>query len=164
MNKSLRALLVEDSIEDAELLLQELRRGGYDATFERVETADAMTAALEKHRWDVVFGDFTMPRFNGAAALKLLREKGLDIPFIFVSGTLGEDAAIAAMRAGANDYIMKGNTKRLLPVVERELRECALRREGGRPKSGFDKVKSASVNWLRASTRYFSWPMQTEHR
>lgn len=130
MSKSLRALLVEDSIEDAELLLQELRRGGYDATFERVETADAMAAALEKHRWDVVFGDFTMPRFNGAAALKLLREKGLDIPFIFVSGTLGEDAAIAAMRAGANDYIMKGNTKRLLPVVERELRECALRREG----------------------------------
>lgn len=132
MSKLLRALVIEDSIEDTELLLETLRRGGYEATFERVETADAMTAALERQAWDVVFGDYRMPHFNGAAALKLLREKGLDIPFIFVSGTIGEDAAVAAMKAGANDYIMKGNTKRLLPAVERELRECELRREGRR--------------------------------
>ncbi|HZR45123.1 MAG TPA: PAS domain S-box protein, partial [Candidatus Manganitrophaceae bacterium] len=110
----------------------ELRRGGYDVSFERVETADAMIAALERREWDIVFSDYQMPRFNGRAALKLLRDRGLDTPIIFISGTIGEEAAAAAIKAGANDCIMKHNTKRLLPAVERELREQELRREGRR--------------------------------
>lgn len=129
MSKPLRALVVEDSIEDTELSVAALRDGGYDITFERVETADTMTSALDRERWDVVLSDYQMPRFNGVTALKLLRDKGLDIPFIFVSGRIGEDTAVAAMKAGANDYVLKGNMKRLLPAVERELRESEIRRE-----------------------------------
>jgi diguanylate cyclase (GGDEF)-like protein/PAS domain S-box-containing protein len=120
-------LTIEDSAEDAALLIEELRRGGYDPAYERVETADAMNAALDRQAWDIVLADYRMPHFNGVAALILLRERGLDIPFIFVSGMIGEDAAVAAMKAGANDYIIKGNTKRLLPSVERELRESEIR-------------------------------------
>src|SRR5581483_5973582 len=132
IGKALRTLVIEDSIADTELLLSELRRGGYDVSFERVETADAMIAALERREWDIVFSDYQMPRFNGRAALKLLRDRGLDTPIIFISGTIGEEAAAAAIKAGANDCIMKHNTKRLLPAVERELREQELRREGRR--------------------------------
>lgn len=126
MSTPLRVLIIEDSAEDAALLIEALRRGGYDPTYERVDTAEALNRALEQ-RWDIAFGDYSMPRFDGVAALKLLKEKGVRIPFIFVSGTLGEDAAVEAMRVGANDYIIKGNLKRLLPVVERELRESEIR-------------------------------------
>ncbi len=129
MKNPLRVLIVEDSREDTVLLLWELEHGGYQTTHERVDTADALNAALDRQTWDVVFGDYSMPHFNGVAALKLVREKGLDLPFIFVSGTIGEDIAVEAMKAGAQDYIMKGNLKRLLPAVERELREAAVRRE-----------------------------------
>jgi len=128
MKNPLRVLIVEDSREDTVLLLWELEHGGYQTTHERVDTADALNAALDRETWDVVFGDYSMPHFNGVAALKLVREKGLDLPFIFVSGTIGEDTAVEAMRAGANDYIMKGKLKRLLPAVERELREAERRR------------------------------------
>lgn len=129
MGKLLRALIVEDSQDDAELLLQKLRRGGYKPTFERVATPEAMRAALNRQTWDIVFADHSMPHFNGTTALALLKEKGLDLPFIFMSGTIGEDVAVAAMKAGANDYIMKGNLKRLVPAVERELREADVRKE-----------------------------------
>ena len=128
MGKPLRVLIVEDSENDAELLLRELRRGGYEPTHERVDTAEAMNTSLDRQAWDIAFGDYSMPHFNGVAALKLLRGRGLDIPFIFVSGTIGEDTAVEAMRNGANDYIMKGNLKRLIPAVERELREAETRR------------------------------------
>ncbi len=129
MGKSLQVLIVEDSEADAVLLLEELRRGGYEPMHERVDTAKALSAALDRQTWDVVLADYTMPRFSGTAALMLLKEKGLDLPFIFVSGTIGEDTAVEAMKNGANDYIMKGNLKRLLPAVERELREAEVRRD-----------------------------------
>jgi diguanylate cyclase (GGDEF)-like protein len=127
--KPLRVLIVEDSENDAELLLSELRRGGYEPTHERVETAKAMSAALDRQVWEIAFGDYSMPHFNGVAALKLLRARELDLPFLFVSGTIGEDIAVEAMKNGANDYIMKGNLKRLLPAVDRELKEAGGRRE-----------------------------------
>ncbi|NKE71839.1 EAL domain-containing protein [Candidatus Manganitrophus noduliformans] len=129
MGIPLRVLMVEDSAEDAELLLGELRRGGYEPAHERVSTIEEMNRAIDRGSWDIVFGDYSMPHFDGVAALKLLRGKGLDIPFLFVSGTLGEDTAVKAMRAGANDYFVKGHLKRLLPVVERELRENGTRQE-----------------------------------
>ncbi len=127
MSTPLQVLVIEDSAEDTELLLGELRRGGYDPTHERVQTADALSAVLDFHIWDIVLSDYSMPGFDGVAALKLVRDKGFDMPFLFVSGTIGEDTAVEAMKAGANDYIMKDNLKRLLPAIERELREAKFR-------------------------------------
>jgi len=129
MSTSIRVLLVEDSQDEAELLLLALQSGGYDLTYKRVDTAPAMRDALVQGRWDIVISDYSMPQFNMLAALALLRESGLDLPCIIVSGAIGEDIAVAAMKAGAHDYIMKGHLARLLPAVERELREAVGRRE-----------------------------------
>jgi sigma-B regulation protein RsbU (phosphoserine phosphatase) len=127
--KPLRILIVEDSENDTMLLLDELRRAAFEPTFERVDTPAAMSAALDRQRWDLVVADFSMPQFNALAALGLLKQKELDLPFIIVSGTIGEELAVAAMKNGAKDYIMKGNLKRLVPAVERELLETVGRRE-----------------------------------
>ena len=129
MSKPLRLLIVEDSEDDALFLLHELRKGGYTVTSERVDTAPAMSAALEKQAWDVVIADYVMPYFSAPDALILLKGKGIDLPFIVVSGKIGEDIAVATMKAGAHDYIMKDNLKRLVPAVERELREAVERQE-----------------------------------
>ncbi len=129
MTKPLRALIVEDSKDDTELLLRELRRGGYDPFHARVDTPKAMQSELTVRQWDIVFSDFTMPHFNAFDALALLRSTELDLPFIIVSGTIGEDRAVTAMKAGAHDYILKGSLKRLVPAVERELREARMRQE-----------------------------------
>ena len=127
--KKLHVLIVEDSEDDALLLVRELRRGGYELVFERVETPESMKEALEKGKWDIIISDFILPRFSGLAALDVLKRSGIDLPFIIVSGKIGENTAVDAMRAGAHDYIMKENLKRLPPAVERELREAVTRRE-----------------------------------
>jgi len=124
MGKPLRVLMVEDSEDDALLVLRELRAAGYDLTHERVDTAAALEAALDRHPWDLVIGDYSMPHFSGTAALAMLRQRGLDVPYICVSGTITEELAVAAMKAGAHDYVTKGQLKRLLPAIERELREA----------------------------------------
>jgi signal transduction histidine kinase len=124
----LRALIVEDNERDAALLLRELRRG-YDPVAQRVETPEAMGAALDAQPWDVVLSDYSMPRFSAPDALALVKEKGLDLPFIIISGTVGEETAVEAMRAGAHDFMIKGGLARLLPAIERELREAAVRAE-----------------------------------
>ena len=130
MGEPLRVLLVEDSEDDTLLLVRSLRRGGYDPIWERVDTAAAMEAALDGRGWDLVISDHGMPAFDSSAALALLRRKGfVDLPFIIVSGQIGEDAAVAAMRAGAHDYLMKDNLARLNSAIERELREAEVRRE-----------------------------------
>jgi DNA-binding NtrC family response regulator len=129
VSKALRALIVEDSEQDAALLVRELRRGGYDLSFERVETADTMHAALDKNSWDVVLSDYSMPRFSAPAALALVRGRDFDLPFIIISGTIGEETAVASLRAGAHDFLVKGSLARLLPAIEREMGEAALRRE-----------------------------------
>jgi len=120
----LRVLIAEDSEDDALLLVRELRRGGYELSYERVASAAAMAAALDRQGWDLVIGDHSMPHFSGLTALSLVRERGLDVPFICVSGTISEEMAVAAMKAGANDWVTKGQLKRLLPAIERELREA----------------------------------------
>src|SRR2546426_11793884 len=120
MHAPLRVLIVEDSEDDALLLVRELRRGGFEPAFERVDTPSALRAALARQEWDILFADYSMPHFSGTAALALVRERGLDLPFIFVSGTIGGDTAGGAMRAGAQDSVTKGNLKGLLPAVERE--------------------------------------------
>ncbi|NKE73439.1 EAL domain-containing protein [Nitrospiraceae bacterium HYJII51-Mn-bac16s-1-B09] len=129
MGEIIRVLIIEDSYEDAELLTQELIKGGYDPQIVVVDTAEKMAAALDQQAWDIVFSDYSMPHFNGGQALLLLREDNPDLPFIFVSGTIGEEIAVAAMRTGANDYIIKGNLKRLVPTMARELDQAKLRRE-----------------------------------
>jgi len=125
----LRVLIAEDSEDDARLLLRELERAGFDPAYERVDRAAAMQAALDRHPWDLVIGDYSMPEFSGPAALALLRARDLDTPFIFVSGTIGEDVAVEAMKAGAQDFLTKGNLRRLIPAIERELRDAEVRRE-----------------------------------
>ncbi len=130
MDVKLKVLLVEDSEDDALLLVRTLRKGGYDTTWERVDTAADMEAALDGRGWDLVISDHSMPAFSSSAALGLLRSKGfVDLPFIIVSGQIGEDAAVAAMKAGAHDYLMKDNLARLNSAIERELREADGRRE-----------------------------------
>jgi PAS domain S-box-containing protein len=127
MKAPLRVLVVEDSEFDAQMMVSLLRKGGYDVTSERVETPDSLRAALANRTWDLVLSDYNLPDFNAPAALQMLKESGLDLPFIIVSGGIGEDIAVAAMKSGAHDYLMKGNLHRLLPAVERELREAANR-------------------------------------
>jgi PAS domain S-box-containing protein len=119
--------MVEDSEDDAELIVRELRRGGIAPHWVRVDTPDAMREALDEP-WDVVISDYRLPGFSGLQALRLLKERGLDIPFILASGVIGEEVAVEAMRAGADDYVMKRNLARLLPAIARELREAEVRR------------------------------------
>ena len=123
----LSVLVVEDSEFDARMLIGLLKSGGFIPTFKRVETATEMVEALNHEKWEVILADYNLPEFSAPKALELLRNTKLDIPFIIVSGGIGEDTAVAAMRAGANDYLMKGNLARLVPAVERELRDAAVR-------------------------------------
>ncbi len=118
----LRVLIVEDSEDDTLLMVRELQRGGFDPVFERVQTPDSMTAALQAQAWDLIISDYSMPQFGGSAALSLFKQQGLDIPFIAVSGVIGEDTAVEMMKAGADDYVMKSRLARLAPAVRRELR------------------------------------------
>src|SRR5688572_7802471 len=125
----LRLLQVEDTEDDAALVQLALVRAGYDVMARRVASAEALRRELYESQWDLVIADYTMPGFSGTKALAIVREQYPDLPFIFVSGTIGEDIAVAAMKTGAHDYIMKGNLTRLAPAVERELREAGVRRE-----------------------------------
>ncbi|MEI7729131.1 MAG: PAS domain S-box protein [Verrucomicrobiota bacterium] len=127
MSTKLKVLILEDLPADAELVLHELKHGGYEPEWKRVETKADFLAELNQG-WEIVLADYSLPLFDGLQALELLRERGLDIPFILVSGTLGEDNAVAAMKAGASNYVMKDKLARLGPVVERELREAVDRR------------------------------------
>ncbi len=130
----LRVLLVEDNEDDAALILRLLRRGGYEPDWRRVQTAEALDEALAEGHWEVVLSDYAMPQFDGLRALRLLREQSAFLPFIIISGSIGEETAVAAMRAGASDYLMKSNLTRLVPAIERELREASERRERARTK------------------------------
>jgi PAS domain S-box-containing protein len=144
MAKPLAVLIVEDSESDVQLIVRLLRKEGYQIDYLNVDTAERMRAALQKQAWDIVISDYSLPQFNGNAALKLLQEEGLDIPFIIVSGTMGEETAVAMMKAGAHDYLMKGNLTRLVPAIERELEQAKMRRE-----------RAQARNDLRASENRF---------
>ena len=132
MAKTLRALVAEDSVDDFDLLLLALRQSGYDVEATRVDTQQAMVAALTDAQWDVVFSDWSMPSFTAMDALHVMRESGLDLPFIIVSGTVGEETAVEALRTGAHDFLVKQRLTRLGVSVERELREAGVRRERAR--------------------------------
>lgn len=127
LKRSLRSLIIEDSEDDAALLVGVLRRNGFDVSYERVDTMSALVSALDED-WDIIFSDHAMPTMNGMEALAKVREVNKDVPFIFVSATIGEDAAVESMRTGAQDYIMKDNLKRLIPAVRRELHDSQTRK------------------------------------
>jgi two-component system, cell cycle sensor histidine kinase and response regulator CckA len=128
MNPTLKVLHVEDSERDVALLARNLKRAGYELVSRRVQTAEDMRAALQAYEWEVILCDFEMPQFNAMMALEVLKESGLDLPFIIISGTVGEATAVEAMRAGAHDYLMKDNLVRLAATIERELHEAENRR------------------------------------
>lgn len=124
----LRVLIVEDSVNDTFFIVRELQRNGYQVEFERVETAAAMQAALEVNTWDLIISDYMMPQFGGAAALAIYKHSGLDIPFIMVSGVMGEDIAVEMLKSGAHNYLTKERLFRLVPAVIQELRAAQDRR------------------------------------
>ncbi len=126
--KFLNILNVEDSIDDYDLIQRHLKKSGYEVHSERVETAETMRAALSTRTWDVIISDYRMPYFSGLEAFAVLKESELDIPFIIISGTIGEDTAVDAMLRGVNDYMMKNNLSRLIPAIERETQEVMNRR------------------------------------
>ncbi|MDQ2691028.1 MAG: PAS domain S-box protein [Chloroflexota bacterium] len=173
MTNLLRVLLVEDSDDDAQLVVRELRRNGYDVLYERVETQAAMKAALVEKTWDLILCDYSLPQFNAMEALQVLKESGLDIPFIIVSGTIDEEHAVAALKAGANDFLVKGKFARLIPAIGRELREAEVRRAHKRAEEQVkfharllrhinDAVIATDTEfritaWNRAAERIYGW-------
>src|SRR4029077_1813273 len=128
MTEPLRILLAEDSDSDAALLERELRREGLDFRIHRVQTESDFRRALDQLQPHLVISDFSMPQFNGRTALAITRESQAHIPFIFISGTIGENVAVDMMKSGSDDYVMKNNLARLLPALKRELREAEVRR------------------------------------
>jgi signal transduction histidine kinase len=131
---SLRALLLEDHEQDALILTRHLKQGGYELDFERVETAAAFEEALDRGGWDLVFADYVLPGYSGLAALEAVQERELDLPFIIVSGKIGEETAVKAIKAGAHGYVLKSNFVRLASVVDRELRAAQGRQDHRRAK------------------------------
>lgn len=129
MPKQLAVLNIEDSESDSDLIARLFKKAGYEITFKRIETSAQMQVALKKHEWDIIIADHNLPQFGSFAALALLHEAGMDIPFVVVSGLLGEETAVAIMKAGAQDYLLKNDLTRLMPAVERELEYAKLRRE-----------------------------------
>ncbi|RPI92347.1 MAG: HD domain-containing protein [Chloroflexi bacterium] len=148
----LRILIIEDSKDDAHLILREVQRGGYEVESERVETAEAMQETLTRRTWDLIICDFSLPRFNAPHALELLKKSGYDIPFIIVSGTIGEESAVNALKAGAHDFIIKGNFARLLPAIQRELKEAENRRQRRERERELEAIASVSSTLRVAKT------------
>lgn len=144
MERRLRVLIVEDNPRDADLLVRELTHAGYAVKHARVETRDAMADALRTGQWDLVIADYSLPAFSGPAALSELQATGRDLPFIMVSGTIGEDVAVGMLKAGAHDYLLKGKLARLGAAVDRELREVEARQQ-----------RRATEDALRASEERF---------
>jgi len=139
MKKKINVLLVEDSEDDAILINRELKKNGFKIEQKRVETAQDMKNELKKKKWDVIIADYALPKFSGIDALKILKKSDLDIPFILVSGKIGEDTAVEAMKTGADDYIMKSNLKKLSPAVKRELEQYKTKREEEKAKREVEK-------------------------
>jgi PAS domain S-box-containing protein len=148
-DKSLLVLFVEDSEDDALLIIRELKRGGYHPVYERVETAFAMKKALKEKQWDIILCDYKMPNFSAPSAIALLKESNIDIPIIIISGAIGEETAVECMRLGAQDYIMKNNLSRLCPAIARELEEREVR---NRRKQAEEALRISEERYRKAQT------------
>jgi len=148
LKKQIRLLLVDDSEDDRELILMNLRRGGYNPDATTVDTRKEFEDSLKSGNWDLIICDYSMPKFDGLTALGILKEHKLDVPFILVSGAIGEELAVKAMKAGANDYLMKDSLQRLVPAIERELKEAKLRKEHREAEIERDRLLTVIQNSL----------------
>ena len=154
-DKSLRILMIDDSQDDVLLIIRELKKGGYNPVYERVETAASTKEALKAKQWDIILCDYKMPDFSAPSAIALLKESNIDIPIIIISGAIGEETAVECMRLGAHDYMMKDNLSRLCPAIARELGEAKLR---GRQKQTENALKESKK---RFKTQYHGSPIPT---
>jgi PAS domain S-box-containing protein len=162
MSEPLNLLMIEDSEDDALLVLRELRRDGFDVTWERVETAEALGRALSSSGWDVIISDYRLPKFDAPAALKIVKQSQPDLPFIVVSGTVGEASAVALMKAGAHDYLMKDCLTRLPEAVRREVREAQIRLERRQATLELDRTKERLQLAIEGSgIGLWDWSVQT---
>lgn len=143
MGNKLHLLIIDDSPDDSEMLIRELQRCGFATDWQRVETADDMIAALDQDQWDIIISDYVMPCFSGLEALQLVRERDSDLPFIICSGKIGESAAVEAIRAGANDYLLKDNLSRLKAIILRSLAEAENRQQRHKMEEEFVLLKQA---------------------
>src|SRR5215469_4189638 len=173
MVKLLHVLVIEDSVNDAELMLEEIRESGYEPMTERVQTAEELNTALGRHVWDVILCDYVMPHFSAPDALKTARAKHPEIPFIIVSGVFGEEAAVNMMKAGASDYLVKTNLSRLVPAIERELETAHAQRARAHAEASAKylativessddaifgmKLDGTVVSWNRAAERTYGF-------
>ncbi len=157
MKKPLRVLIVEDSADDALFLLKELSRGGFEPVSEQVQTAAGMSAALDREPWDIVISDHSMPGFGSLDALELIKQRELDLPFIVVSGSIGEDMAVRTMKAGASDFVMKDQLGRLVPSVERELREAWNRRSRRRAEEAVRRGQQELTDFFEHASVGLRW-------
>jgi PAS domain S-box-containing protein len=164
---------VEDSEKDAELLLGQLRDTGYEIMSEQVQTAEELRTSLSHHTWDIILSDYVMPQFSGPDALKLVRARTPDIPFIVISGIYGEETAVEMMKAGANDYLVKTKLSRLVPAVQRELDAAQSRRARTQAEANVRylasivessddaiygmKLDGTVVSWNRAAERIYGF-------
>ncbi|MCY7332209.1 MAG: response regulator, partial [Pseudanabaena sp. CAN_BIN31] len=162
MIDTLKVLNIEDSEDDSLFVLRELRRGGFNVVLERVETEAELRSALASQTWDVIISDYHLPKFDASAALQIVRQIGSDIPFVVVSGTIGESSAVELMKAGANDYLMKGNLARLPEAVRREIREVQIRSERQSTKVELDRAKERSQLAIEGvGIGLWDWSVQT---
>ncbi|HAR62063.1 MAG: hypothetical protein DKM50_01840 [Candidatus Margulisiibacteriota bacterium] len=129
MNKLIRVMIIEDFDDDVLLMVRELKKEGYETIYEKVDISSGMEYLLRERVWDLIIADYNLPSFSALGALEILKKSGLDIPFIIVSGVIGEEKAVEVMKAGAHDYVMKSNISRLVPAIERELQKAEVRRE-----------------------------------
>jgi len=159
----LRVLIIEDCADDAALVERELRRGGYNVASERVETAEAMRTALDRAPWDIILSDYAMPTFSAPAALKVLQASPLDLPFIIISGTIGEEVAVESLKAGAHDYLMKGKLTRLTSAVRRELASAEQRRQQKRDEEALARTAQEWRTTFNASNDAI-WLLDEAHR
>ena len=158
MIDSLKVLSIEDSEDDALLVMRELRRGGFTVVWERVETAEDLQKALAKQTWDVIISDYHLPKFDASRALQIVKHDFPDLPFIVVSGLIGETSAVELMKAGAHDYLMKGSLTRLAEAVRREIREAQIRLERQRSKQELDSAQERLQLAIEGSLRSCTIP------
>jgi signal transduction histidine kinase len=155
----LRVLMVEDSEDDALLVGLQLRRGGYLPEVRRVDSPEGLRAALAE-RWDVVISDYVLPRFDGIAALRIVRElAGPELPFVLVSGTIGEEKAVEALKSGAGDFVTKQNLTRLVPAIEREMRDAQVRRERRETLEALREAVAARDQFLSIASHELRTPL-----
>ncbi|MGE5249935.1 MAG: HD domain-containing phosphohydrolase [Bacteroidota bacterium] len=152
MTELLRLLLVEDSDDDAQLILRAISRGGFELDSQRVETPAGLKGALQDRAWDIIICDYSLPQFTALDALEILRATGLDLPVVIISGTIGEESAVAALKSGAHDFLIKGNLARLVPAIRRELKDAAVRREHREAAAALEKSEERFRSWIEYSS------------